>query len=207
VVHRFEDPQWSAEAEARSLAERVRSSAQLEDQDPGADWVDREAAGLVPRLKRPKAIRPACPHPDGGWRWGMGEVTRIPYELGRWNEGRRDAAACFWLVEGEKCVEAGYSRPTRHRWTTAAGGVPGLRTMLAEHEGWRWFEGIDTLRVILDRDDHGHGDEVREIVDQWVRPRVGTVTYWRAHPSIEVPGADLWDHFEAGWTLQDLENL
>jgi hypothetical protein len=165
-----------------------------------------QRAALRDAGRRAKEFRPATPHPDGGWRWGLGEVTRIPYMLPDWREARNAGGHRMFLVEGEKDVERGYQHLLEHpqpaAFTCAAGGVRGLDAFLRDHKGYVHFRGIDVLDVILDRDEAG--SSMRDVVDQHLVKTgdVDEARYWLA--AVDARGADLADHLDASFELDDL---
>jgi hypothetical protein len=171
--------------------------------------------------KRPKEIRPAV-RAEGGCYWSRCGRRRVPYRLPELRAGIARGARVV-LCEGEKACEAGYvadgaarPRPPHFEpvyaappviYTTAPAGVPGLLALLRDDGGAEHFAGLDVLNVVLDRDANQAGEGLREHVTEYlVRPRVvRAARFWRAHPSVAVPGADLADHVAAGFTLADLE--
>jgi 5S rRNA maturation endonuclease (ribonuclease M5) len=158
-------------------------------------YVDERAAALFRVVRfEPKDFRHQHPTEDG-WAWGHGGAPYALYRLPKVLEAVRVGERVY-VVEGEKDVE-----------TLEALGVVATTNAGGAGKQWR-TEYAEALRgayvtAVADRDEAGrkHARNVyAALVD--VAAEVALV-----EPAVNKPHADVTDHLEAGFALDDLAPL
>ncbi|HEY8338746.1 MAG TPA: DUF3631 domain-containing protein [Egibacteraceae bacterium] len=143
----------------------------------------------------PKSFAYQHRNADGVWEWGRGRAPWVLYRLPRVLDAVRTGER-VWIVEGEKDVEA-LERAGAVATTTAGGA------------GKRWRpEYTEALRgayvtIVADRDDAGRR-KAREVYHA-LRGVAAEVTL--VETPVNRPHADVSDHLDAGFGLDDLVPL
>jgi hypothetical protein len=142
----------------------------------------------------PKDFRPATPTGNGKWRWSLDGAPKLLYQLPRIDEALAKSET-IWIVDGEKDADALLDR-----------GV--AATCVARAQGWSLeladqLIGARRIRIVADNDS---GAGMRQALE--VRDLLLQVTGIGSH-EIEIvhsaAGKDTYDHFEAGYGLEEFE--
>lgn len=145
--------------------------------------------------------RPNPENAPNGWSDGVGPYgTRLMYRLPQILRAMRDGEDVYWC-EGEKDAKSAFKT-----WGIAAtshhqGGAP---ANLGQAE---WFAGTSsTIYLVMDRDDRGQQAawDHYKLLRKLKIPRRQIVLLF---PAVQNHKADLTDHIEEGYDLDDLREL
>ena len=166
--------------------------------DPVAVYEYRNLAGETlfgnARFEEPKDFRVFTPAGNGKYRWSIEGAPKLLYQLPRLEEALVKGET-IWIVDGEKDADALCDR-----------GLPA--TCCARAQGWSLeladqLIGVRRVRIVADNDG---GPGMRQA--QEVRDLLLQVTGIGSH-EIEIvqaaAGKDAYDHFDAGYGLEEFE--
>lgn len=159
------------------------------------DYRDESGSLLYQVLRfHPKSFRQRRPDGNGGWIWNLQGVQRVPFRL----PDLLAALPCpngVLICEGEKDVLAAERKGLVATCNSSGAGKwdPSFN---------HWFQDLDVL-IVAHRDPPGHAHALH--IHEQLQGIAATVQV--AQSSLDEDGADLSDHFAAGLTLSDLQDL
>lgn len=152
------------------------------------DYTDHAGTLLFQKVRfKPKDFSWRKQNESGDWVWGKGSPD-VLYNLPALLEMSRDHDTCY-LVEGEKDADA-----------AMAAGVPGTSPSLLNLDTLEPLKVFDLVVIVADRDEKGKAVAQKSselLLKHGVLSRI-------VYAKVEDPKADLTDHLDAGFSMEDL---